>query len=515
MIRHILTRDLKQLWPFVVGAALLKAAEAAIIIHAGIFGGFDSLSAISPFIGIVHVAAVGFIVVLAVQADPLSAPNADWLVRPVKRHDLLLAKLTFVILAVGLPTFITELTVRLIQHLPLLMAFGAAAMNMIAAVVIIGLPAMAIGAVTSTWTEAAIAAFGLFIAWLSIFIARQVLHVSPLSDAVGWLGQVLEVAFILSAAALVLPLQYFRRTTTISRFLFAATFVLCAGALFLPNSIGFALLKATGPKSPDADHIQLAFDAAAGHYSPDEVLRNTNKYLPVRVTNLKPGTLMQLDHVTIRVAASDGHILAENSGFGWSGLRSIQNTIEGGSAPAAAIYQAVQLKPDMAALLENRQVRVTMVYELTALKPERATTLPIDGSPEYLRGFSTCAARWNGGLNGTVQLNCFDTPQRSTCVKIGIDGAAAPILPRTHCWNGYAPKLVQLARPSWIGRLTDGFNLSSTPEAIKSMRLTLNGYTPVAHITRVVTTPLLRLNDWKPDERGSKLSRSAIDADFH
>src|SRR5580658_5037392 len=121
MVWHIFRKDLKLLWRMVIGVALINLIHRAIQSGAGIFRNATLSPAVllSGMLGTVSVLATGVLIVMVVQQDPIPGLTQDWLVRPIRRRDLLLSKALFVALMVQGPIFLIEVSQCLAAGFPL------------------------------------------------------------------------------------------------------------------------------------------------------------------------------------------------------------------------------------------------------------------------------------------------------------------------------------------------------------------------------------------------------------
>src|SRR5580658_2674829 len=103
MIWHIFKKDARLLWPMAALVAVLHVC-AAIPRHL-IDQGMASvqLEVLSELLSALALLGVTVLVVVAMHQDPVPGTRQDWLVRPIRRRDLILAKLLFVLLMVQLP----------------------------------------------------------------------------------------------------------------------------------------------------------------------------------------------------------------------------------------------------------------------------------------------------------------------------------------------------------------------------------------------------------------------------
>ena len=109
MIWHIFRKDLQRLWPFVAALAALNLLVAVIQIALGVFTSEHStLLRLADFLGLLSTILIFFAAVLVVQLDPIPDDRQDWLARPIRRRDLLAAKLLFMLLTVQAQDILTN-----------------------------------------------------------------------------------------------------------------------------------------------------------------------------------------------------------------------------------------------------------------------------------------------------------------------------------------------------------------------------------------------------------------------
>src|SRR5580658_2822563 len=102
MIWHIFRKDARLLWPM---AALVAALHVcAAIPHHLIDQGSRSMQLVvmGELLSALALLGMAVFIVVAMQQDPVPGARQDWLVRPIRRLDLVLAKLLFVLLMVQL-----------------------------------------------------------------------------------------------------------------------------------------------------------------------------------------------------------------------------------------------------------------------------------------------------------------------------------------------------------------------------------------------------------------------------
>ncbi len=117
MIWHIVKKDLKLWWPLALGLSSVHWLLDLMMLSRGRFG-FDfytgelssGFTHISNLLGWVGILASGVVCTVIVQEDRLPGVRQDWLVRPIRRLDLLAAKFVTVLILVLLPTFLADFT---------------------------------------------------------------------------------------------------------------------------------------------------------------------------------------------------------------------------------------------------------------------------------------------------------------------------------------------------------------------------------------------------------------------
>jgi hypothetical protein len=156
MIWHIFKKDWKLLWPMVVGVALINMIERVILSNMSSFRNdlFSPLERMSMMLGPVSLLAIAILIVTIVQQDALPGLRQDWLVRPVRRRDLMLSKILFIVLAVQGPIFITEVGQGLAAGFSLPQSLGAPVSRSLWMLLAMDLPLLAFATLTRNVMEA-------------------------------------------------------------------------------------------------------------------------------------------------------------------------------------------------------------------------------------------------------------------------------------------------------------------------------------------------------------------------
>src|SRR5436853_1120914 len=145
MVWHIVKKDWTLLWPVVAALTALQGILAFARFRAGIFlGGLPTTPA-----ALLELLAVATVITLVAHQDPVPGVRQDWLVRPIPRRDLFLAKLCFVVVFVQAPWCATDF----VQGLANGFSFGRSAAAAIGCAVqvllTLTLPVLAFAALTA------------------------------------------------------------------------------------------------------------------------------------------------------------------------------------------------------------------------------------------------------------------------------------------------------------------------------------------------------------------------------
>src|SRR5580700_6501116 len=266
MVWHILRKDLKLLWRMVLGIAFLNLLHRAIQSGAGIFRNASLSPAVllSGMLGTVSLLATAVLIVMVVQQDPIPGLTQDWLVRPIRRRDLLLGKVLFVALLVQGPIFLIELGQCLAAGFPIGPSLAAPLSRSIWMLLAMDLPVLAFATLTRSLAHAAGAAIAIVVGF-AVFTQATILYANSLFNGL-WVTDAAQVAWSLAGVAVVLALQYYRRKTTRARWGYGAAALVWTLVQFLPWQPAFAIEKRLSPRPAAADAVQIAFDPAFGKF---------------------------------------------------------------------------------------------------------------------------------------------------------------------------------------------------------------------------------------------------------
>lgn len=521
MIGHIFRKDLRRLWPFIVGIALGNFAIAIMRAASGPFPDDQSvliraLSIVDPVTSLL----VFFTIVMVVQLDPLPDDRQDWLARPIRRWDLLLAKLLFVTVCIHGPMLAGHLFQGFADGFAPGQAVAAALSWNVYEFVTFSLPVLAIAVLTRTIGQTLGLGVALFAgAFVVVGGTAWALYELQIADPAWEAGLTLihwivKNTFILTGTAAVLGVQYFRRDTLRAGAVLAVTFVLVfASQLLLPQTTGLAIqnwwLSDPGRNvsvsfAPDAAKLHVS--AASGEFASRLVQQNTTPvYLPLHVTGIIPDLMLTGDNITATLTAADGEKQEIQLAF------NIPLHVPGQSDAAMPLYQVMWVPNDFYRAHADQPVRVDINLLLGILRPHASYELPTIGGSFRTPEGAWCATKLINYDRG-VQLGCLqigNVHMRVSAVLIDhASGLRNPSMIRVLTSeapysNGGADVIARFYMNLPFRDPNTGVPYPVGARQLPTSAVLLTVSQPLTHIMRRVTIPDVRLNAWNADIKGA------------
>jgi hypothetical protein len=330
MVWHIFKKDWKLLWKLFLALAVIQFLPAIIRVKLGLFGEDPTLEYLVTPLTEIAMAASALLTVAIVQQDSIPSAHEDWLTRPVRRRDLLLAKLLFAVVLVQSAVLSADTFLGLATGFSLGPAMSAALAHNIYWIAILTLPAFMLASITQNMTEAVIAGVLAFCGGSAVLILTIIVRGGQAAflranHEVGesWVAQYASQLLIVLGACAVLGIQYSRRNTRAARWLAGTVFLLFVVVQqFLPWKAVFAIERQMS-HDPAADRsLALAFDPAFGRFQdPSEVKSaddvKAEAYLPLRVGGLPKDIILHVDKSQVRIVDSHNHVVYRGEGEDW------------------------------------------------------------------------------------------------------------------------------------------------------------------------------------------------------
>jgi hypothetical protein len=509
MIWHIFKKDLRLLWPLTLAVAALHAITPVLVM-----GSDPKYFVLVRLLAFGGPLASGFLLTIAVHEDAIPGVRQDWLVRPIHRTDLILAKLLFAALAVQLPIWIGDLAAFLVNGFSLPAALLAASGHSVVQMLVINLPFLALASVTRNLLElisgAVIVSIVIAVADAAGTGAEPVIR-----TGLQWIETLAAYATLFIGASVVLMLQYFRRRTAIARILTGAAAVFSVMVWFIPWQPAFAVQRALSPAPGSGQQVNLIFDPAAGKFhrppgalSLDEMLTfmkgfdtgTVSIYLPLRITGLRPDSAVRADHSEVRLITQGRTTRMDLEP--WDSPHD-----ESDSTPQTA-YPPIKIPAALYSRIKDEPVRIEVESWLTLVQIASSNDIPAIGGDQRIPGFGRCRTKVNDAETG-VELSCTVTEKAAPCMNMFLQHVpTAQRNPnRFACSNyaSYAPFLsnplfpVALLPATAILPFRDRNALAHYPvdgSKLPESRVVVQIYRLQDHFVRKVVIPEIRLSDW-------------------
>jgi hypothetical protein len=554
MIWHIFKKDVRLLWPM---ALAVVATAALCAVRTTMLGFFDQppvLDRLTGFLPYLVYLGIAIVAVTVVHQEPLSGPEEDWLTRPIRRRDLALSKVLFVLLMVNVPLLLIDVAQQVALHFPLSVSVEVAFYRFLVVVFVFSLPGLVLGVVTRSLIDAFVFGIATAIGFMFLVLfATAVL--SPAVFGFGnqagmvWISVSATGLVIIIGAATTLAFQYSARHTWLARGIGLAV-VLIALCTFvaLPKTVALGIQESLWGSS-NSGGIKLRFDPAY-QYVPSAV-EGTRAYgngaivpaavvaaraaemarigkqmgsirLPVSLSGLPVGDILIADRAAVRIVSLSGKVLYEGAGActrGGSGVGSscMDNTLhmlagatEGSDTPSE---QRLYLPISLYERIKNDSVRVEIMYALTRLVPRPSQAIAAIGGRQSLPEMGSCATRMDDDAD-EVQLGCLTNVDVPFCTNVVLeDPQTNKRNPEFHlCRPNYGPVHREgfedaVSHSSLSIPFRDPSGLARYPvdsAAIERARIVLTVYDPIAHFRTTVAIPNIRLGDWQlPSGSGS------------
>lgn len=432
MVWHIFEKDWKLLWRYVllVWAVQISFGWMQLVLDSS---ESRTLERLLDAFGPLPLLAGAFLLSAAVHQDAIPGSRQDWLVRPVRSTDLLLAKLLFALLAVNGPLFAGDVIQGLAHGFSIWQVAGPAASRAVFLMIGFTLPVLVLAALTRTVIETVIGAI-CFALGVSLF-QQLLLSRSPNAlqlrwSGVSWVPGLLVLLIALLGAGAVLGQQYRRRTTSISRGLTVSVVLLCLLTQFLPWKVAFAIQQWRSPFSGKRTPILISFDPGlakfrhpSGLISEDMDRRRhlfndetpVTVYLPLRIDGLPKDAVLNADRSEIRYIDAGGNGVE-------LGLGDPLVVRKNAPASEAPIYNALKIRRDLYDKIKNQPVRLEINYSLTLLRLVASEVLPAVGAEQQLPLIGRCTTMLDESET-LVGVHCLKPGSLPLCLTATLEHA--------------------------------------------------------------------------------------------
>ncbi|HTV79993.1 MAG TPA: hypothetical protein VMF03_17210 [Steroidobacteraceae bacterium] len=518
MIANILRKDIRLLWPLAALANGMNLCSAIChYLRDQLVPPPPSLAQLTPLLSVLSLLGMLVVAVVAMHQDAVPGVRQDWLIRPIWRRDLILAKIAFVLLMIQAPLWLIDFGAALADGIPFPAACVAATVRNFAVLCELSLPAMMVGAITRSFVEAFMLCTAALIGYILFFqvVLAMVLGVKASVPETGAIWMV-DAAFYVTAsvgAALILPLQYFRRRTLLARSLVGLGGAAILAWTFMPWPLAFAMQRSLAAEPQAARSVQLAFDPRLGRFRlpPGAAPNATNAlYIPLKVAGVPEDASVLLDHAEVRITTADGALLYKGkSNISVDGLGSMQDAqfeIRGArSSSDAYIHQRLYLPPAVLARIGDRPVKLGIDYSLTLFRGAAHFAVPAVGAHATIGKLGECVTRVDEE-GDDVLVRCLSGRRQPTCLTEDLEDATAGLRNREvhFCIGDYTPAIFGSLLPDGIHRTgvelpffdrSGSVHYPLDGSKLADSRVEIETLDARDHFMRHVDTPVLQLAD--------------------
>jgi hypothetical protein len=521
MIWHIFKKDVRLTWHLAAAAAGLHWTTIAIVTI--IFTGFYALKPPASLVLLLvgGLVATGLVIIATVQNDAIPGVRQDWLVRPIRRRDLILAKLLFAVLMVQLPVFLAGLGACLLSGFSLSTSLNAALQLSLVQMLVINLPFLAFASITRNLLD--VVSGGVVIGLgvgIVVGLTPSTSYLAPLSrTGLSWIMTGSGLVVLVFGSAVVLALQYFRRRTRVGQILTACIVTLLLMTMFMPWRPAFALQKSLSSAPGSSRDISLSFDPAAGRYqraagsltyadAASMLDQNDGKfrvYLPFRITGLTPDSGVLADHAEVRLIETTGRMerleLAR-----WNVRR------EGSGASMDLVYPQLEIPAALYQRIKGQPVRLEVDHWLTLVRLASSYALPALAGKQQVPSLGQCRTKVNDGETA-ITLSCLQAGDFPTCIALFLEhGPTGVRNPNFFSCRSYSPSALNAIIPVSLSMsvaanlaFRDPRGLTNYPidgSRLGESKAVIQVYRAQDHFSQMLVIPELRLEEWEAKASG-------------
>jgi hypothetical protein len=520
MFPWIFRKDLRLLWPLAIASACGQVLLSLLRFHWQPYSLGEHNSAVAAVVTLGLVISMVLLIVLAVQQDAIPGVTQDWLVRPIRRRDLLLGKALTVVLLIHGPIFVAKLLQGLAEGLPFWQLLPAVLLSNFEVALVFSLPIMAIAALTRSVAEAVVVALavalGLLLSRLLILgIAFPFTHSfqffeSQPDTGVDWVWRCVSHVLLLTVLMVVLLLQYFRRATLESRGLFFVGMLLFMMIPELPWKPAFAIQQWFAADGAAGLPVAIAFDTSSGRPTRANAIRLDNEVLipeqdekkknaaaaegfvqialPLQISGVPSEMILHADRSAVRLIGESGRTV-------FQGVAHVFDARSSGEIDSSARLDQTILIPERIYQEAAAQaLRLEVDYSLTLMRPRVPQSFAAVEGPERVTDVGQCASRADSGGMG-LEVACRTAGSVPPCVSVALEQAtgARRSPERFVCDLNYEPASLRFSVEP-----IDQFQVKlPLPEPGGRAQVILRQYEPADHFSRELVVSRFRLADWR------------------
>ncbi len=513
MIWHILKKDWKLMWKATLAVASLQLAFALIQLKSELGHGNPVVQQFGTLLMMLWLIASIILVVMLVQQDAIPGTKQDWLTRPIRRKDVVIAKIVFATLALQGATVMGDLVQGLGSGFPLKQTLGAAISRAVIGFIAITLPALVLGALTQSIAEGMVMSVvligGAFLfTVMAIAIAGDTHQFDPTNmTGVEWIPNLIRYGLILAGGLLVLTWQYRTRQTLRGRSAVAVISLLVLVSQVIPWTPVFAVEKKLSPEPGAANPVSIEWNGGEhDKFSSQQINPSTQAAeagsggprltLPLTINGLPADAVLKEDKSQVVLLDASGISLYRGEGD------DIEIRHEDGKSGPDRFEQTVRIPARLVQEHGDALVQINATYSMTLFTLRNSYTIKAVNDDQMLAGWGRCRTRMDGTYTA-IEMVCLQMGKGPTCATVFLedprDGSRNQV--NTACYPNYSPYLERpipdaASRFRLILPYRDPAGFTRFPvdaSKLAGAQIRIRLYEPIDHITRLVTSPVFAM----------------------
>jgi hypothetical protein len=510
LVWHICKKDLRLIWPLALGIALGQLALVLLQSHARPFDMGDGASFTGAIFSVGLGIGICLLIFMIVQSDGVAGADQDWLVRPIGRRDLLLAKISTVLTLVHAPIFIGNLITGLAEGFALGETLRATLLGSAEIALWFTFPVMAIGALTKSITEALLTGlailFGaLMIAWLASSISQQ----PTVHTGLAWVWGDARHGLLFGVSLAVLVWQYQRRNTVAARRLFIVGVLAFAWMPSLPWQPAYEIQRALANPDvvPTAKSLAVAAptgDSAAAVGAPESPIfldaaerkaatseapkKLVRLSLPLQFSDLPAGVIVHIDRAAVRLMDASGRRVYSGAGKTFA----VSAKSDAGRARASQLFY---LPRRLQERLSDQPLQLRIRYSLTILRPRALPALAARTGEQFVPELGRCASRVDDGGKG-LNVACATVGEQPMCLSLSVrsSGNAAQGSEHFVCDLNFEPAALRFSADVF-DHFDENLPFAAGAGPAEGAEISIRVYEAVEHLERTLVIPGFRLRN--------------------
>jgi len=513
MIWHILKKDWKLMWRATIAVAALQLAFAIIQLKSELGRGNPVIQQFGTLLMMLWLIASVILVVMLVQQDTIPGAKQDWLTRPIRRRDVVVAKIVFATLALQGATIAGDVVQGLGSGFPLGQTFDAALSRAAIGFIAITLPAVALGALTQSIAEAMVMSVALIggaflFTVMAIAIAGDTHQFDPTNmTGVEWIPNLVRYVLILAGGLFVVTWQYRTRQTLRGRIGVAVISLVVLCSQVIPWTPVFAVEKGLSAQPGAASPVSMAWRGDEQGKTPNRAItppadakeassEGPRLILPLTINGLPSDAVLKEDKSQVTLLDASGRRLYHGDGD------DLEIRHEDGASGADLFDHPVKIPARLVQEHGNTPIQIRATYSMTLFTLRNVYTMKALNDDQMLAGWGRCRTKVDGAY-AAIEMVCLQMGKGPTCATVFLEDPRAGSRNKvnTACYPNYSP---YLERP--IPDATSHFRLilpyrdpagfSKFPvdaSKLAQAHIRIRVYEPIDHITRVIYSPLLAM----------------------